>query len=69
MCDKYRFHFEDNFISHPDVRVYELSILDRAVFRILRGWIERNLKNKLDNRRHVRIRGDVDRRCMGQPLV
>ena len=63
MCDKYRQPFEDNCISHPDVRVYELSLLDRTMFRILRAWMERNLRNKLDKPRHVRT-GNCKHMCI-----
>ena len=51
MCDLYRRSFEE---ALPDVAVYELSLVDQAVFRVFHRWMERNLLKLIPKERHVR---------------
>ncbi|XP_064385147.1 uncharacterized protein LOC135334040 isoform X2 [Halichondria panicea] len=51
MCEKYRAPFEREFARKQSVGVYEMSLLDKGVFRLIQGWVERNLRKKIDPQR------------------
>ena len=53
MCEKYRAPFEREFAGKQSVGVYEMSLLDKAVFRLIQGWVERNLRKKIAPQRQV----------------
>lgn len=53
MCEMYRVPFEREFIGHNDVAVYELSLVDKLFYRIMRSLIERNLKKAVLPERQV----------------
>lgn len=53
MCEMYRVPFEGEFKGHSDVAVYELSLVDKLFYRIMRSWIERNLKKAVLPARQV----------------
>ena len=55
MCDQYRAPFEREFAGKEPVQVLELSLLDKPVFRLIRGWVQRNLRKRLDPQRHVSL--------------
>lgn len=53
MCEQYRVPFEQQFTGHPDVSVYELSLVDKLVFRMLKALMERNLRKMIPEKRQV----------------
>ena len=53
MYEQYRVPFEGEFKGRSDVAVYELSLVDKLVYRIMRSWIERNLKKAVPPERQV----------------
>ena len=55
MCNQYRAPFEQEFAQEESVKVLELSLLDKALFRLLRGWVQRNLRKTLPPQRHVSL--------------
>ena len=59
MCNQYRAPFEREFAQEETVKVLELSLLDKALFRLLRGWVRRNLRKTLPPQRHVSLRSQI----------
>ena len=53
MCEQYRAPFEREFAGKQSVAVYEMSLLDKAIFRLIQRWVERNLRKKIEPRRQV----------------
>ena len=51
--EQYRAPFEGEFKGQNDVGVYELSLVDKLFYRIMRRWIERNLRKSVPSERQV----------------
>lgn len=54
MCEQYRAPFEEQFKSHDGVSTYEVLLVDRFVFRLLKPLIERNLRKVVPESRQVK---------------
>lgn len=54
MCEQYRTSFEEKFKGHSGVAVFEVSLVDKFVFRLLKPLMERNLRKIIPEKRHVR---------------
>lgn len=53
MYEQYRVPFEGEFKGHSDVAIYELSLVDKPIYRIVSSWMERNLKKAVPPERQV----------------
>ena len=53
MCEQYRAPFEDRFKGHEGVSIYEVLLVDRLVFRLLKPLMEKNLRKIVTESRQV----------------
>lgn len=59
MLEQYRVPFEGEFKGQNAVAVYELSLVDKLFYRIMKSWIVRNLKKAVPLERHVRVHSNT----------
>ena len=57
MCEQYRAPFEQEFKGHGCVAVYEVSLVDQLLFRMLKRVMEKNLRKTVPQGRQVGERG------------
>ena len=57
MCEQYRVPFEKEFKGHDGVAVYEVSLVDQLLFRMIKPVMERNLRRIVPQSRQVRGEG------------
>ena len=53
MCEQYRVPFEDQFKGHEGVSIYEVLLVDRLVFKVLKPLMQRNLRKIVPESRQV----------------
>lgn len=62
MCEKYRKPLEAEFGGK--LCIVELSLLEKALFVLMRNWIERNLKKDVPTNRHVCVSAFIRTHCV-----
>ena len=53
MCQQYRVPFEEEFKGHCEIAVYELSLVDKLFYQIMKSVMERNLRKVVLPERQV----------------